>query len=220
MSRKTLYSWFNAWEQNSFVGLYNQPRRGRKPTFTPAQQVQIRDWTQQHPRQLKQVLQKVKEHWNIEVSTKTIKRVLKSMQMSWHRFRRGVPRQPDPQEYEDNKAQLEDLKRSETEGELELYYMDKSEFYLVSPIPYGWQFVGETIEIPSQRSKRLHVLGIMSRNNHLESYGQAINYHLGNAVTGVTGQGIYRFGLTTDELVGVIQNAQNLSMTNTCSSCV
>jgi transposase len=170
VSRKTLYNWFNAWEEKSLVGLYNQPGRGRKPTFTPEQQEQIRDWTQQHPRQLKQVLQKVKENWNIEVSTKTIKRVLKIMQMSWHRFRRRVSGQPNPQEYAGKQVQLEDLKRLDTEGELELYYMDESGFCLVPCVPYGWQFVGETLEIPSQRSKRLNVLGIMRRNNQLESY--------------------------------------------------
>ena len=48
--------------------------------------------------------------------------------------------------------------------------MDELGFCLVPPLPYGWQFVVETIEIPGQRNKRLHVLGIMSRNNHLESY--------------------------------------------------
>lgn len=36
VSRKTLYNWFDAWELRGLVGLYNQPGRGRKPTFNAA----------------------------------------------------------------------------------------------------------------------------------------------------------------------------------------
>lgn len=170
VSRKTLYNWFNAWEDRGLVGLYNQPGRGRKATFTLEQQQQIRLWVQQHPQQLKQVLQKVKAEWNISVSSKTIKRLLKALKMSWHRFRRGVARQPDAQEYVDKQAQLQELKRLDDAGEIELYYLDETGFCLIPCIPYGWQPVGETLEIASQRSNRLNVLGVMNRRNQLESY--------------------------------------------------
>ena len=81
VSRKTLYNWFSNWEATGVVGLYNRPGRGRKATLSPEQMEQIRVWTQQSPRQLKQVVQKVEEEWNISVSTKTIKRVLKAVSM-------------------------------------------------------------------------------------------------------------------------------------------
>jgi transposase len=170
VSRKTLYNWFNAWEDKGLVGLYNQPGRGRKATFTPDQQQQIRAWAQQHPQQLKQVLQKVQQQWGIRVSTKTLKRVLKAMQMSWHRLRRGVGGQPDAQEYAAKQVQLELLKHLDDTGEIDLYYLDETGFCLIPSVPYGWQSVGETIEIPSRRSERLNVLAVMNRGNHLESY--------------------------------------------------
>ncbi len=103
VSRKTLYNWFNNWERQGLVGLYNRPGGGRKGTFTPEQIGQIRAWTQQYPRQLKQVVQKVQQDWGISISTKTIKRVLKAVRMSWHRFRRVVSGQPNVQEYLQNK---------------------------------------------------------------------------------------------------------------------
>jgi hypothetical protein len=48
---------------------------------------------------------------------------------------------------------------------------------LVPSVPYGWQDVGEYLTIKSRRSSRLNVLGIMNRNNHLETYisSQSIN---------------------------------------------
>ena len=66
---KTLYNWFNRWESEGMVGLYNKPGRGSKRTFNSEQESKIRAWTKQEPRQLKQVVQKVKEEWEIGVST-------------------------------------------------------------------------------------------------------------------------------------------------------
>jgi transposase len=170
VSRKTLYNWFTAWETRSLAGLYDRPGRGRKPTFTPEQREQIGQWSQEHPQQLKQVLQKIKEAWDVEVSQKTVTRVLKGLQMSWHRLRRVVGGQPDAREYQEKQAQLEQLKQLDDAGEIDLYYLDETGFCLIPYIPYGWQPVGEYLEIPSQRSQRLNVLGLMQRNNRLEAY--------------------------------------------------
>jgi transposase len=170
VSRKTLYNWFNNWETQGVVGLYNRPGRGRKSTFSSEQVEQIRAWVQQQPRQLKQVVQKVQEEWAISISTKTIKRVLKAVRMSWHRFRRVVGGQPNALEYEQKQAQLETLKQLEDQGELDLYYLDEAGFCLIPCIPYGWQLIGQTVEIESQRSQRLNVLGLMTRSNQLHSY--------------------------------------------------
>jgi transposase len=170
VSRKTLYNWFNHWEAQGVLGLYDRPGRGRKNTFSSEQVEQIRLWVQQSPRQLKQIVQKVQEAWGITVSTKTIKRVLKAVRMSWHRLRRVVGGQPDATEYKQKQAELEQLKQLEEQGELDLYYLDEVGFCLIPCVPYGWQPIGETMEIESQRSQRLNVLGLMTRANHLHSY--------------------------------------------------
>lgn len=59
------------------------------------------------------------------------------------------------------------LKQQEDKGELTLYYLDESGFSTTPCVPYGWQPIGETRRIPCQRSKRLNVLGFMSRQNDL-----------------------------------------------------
>jgi transposase len=96
VSYKTIYNWFNRWESEGMVGLYNKPGRGCKPTFNSEQKERIREWVRQQPKQLKQVVQKIKEEWGITISTKTIKRILKTLSMSWHFFasrcrRRTIP---------------------------------------------------------------------------------------------------------------------------------
>ena len=106
VSYKTIYNWFNRWELEGIVGLYNKPGRGCKPTFNSQQKAKIREWAQQQPKQLKQVAQKIKEEWGITISTKTIKRILKTLSMSWHRMRRGLGGKPNTQEYQEKQAQL------------------------------------------------------------------------------------------------------------------
>ena len=48
-----------------------------------------------------------------------------------------------------------------------LYYFDESGFSTSPCVPYGWQRIGETRQIPCHRSKRMNVLGFISRRNEL-----------------------------------------------------
>jgi transposase len=59
------------------------------------------------------------------------------------------------------------LKRQEDKGEVMLYYFDESGFSTTPCVPYGWQRIGETRQIPCHRSKRMNVLGFISRRNEL-----------------------------------------------------
>ncbi len=177
VSYRTIYNWFYRWESEGILGVYNKPGRGRKSKFNSQEQAQIKEWTKQEPRKLKQVKQKIKDRWGVEVSIKTIQKVLKTLKMSWHRMRRAVGGEPNPQEYEEKKAQLEELQRLEDEGKINLYYLDETGFSLIPCVPYGWQDIGEYLPIPSGRSRTLNVLGIMNKSNHLETYvsSQTIN---------------------------------------------
>jgi transposase len=97
-------------------------------------------------------------------------KVIFQVRMSWHRLRRGVFGEPLASEYATKKTQLEQLKQLDELGIIELYYLDETGFCLTPCVPYGWQPIGEYRAIPSSRSPRLNVLGIMNRRNHLEAY--------------------------------------------------
>jgi transposase len=170
ISYKTVYNWISRWESEGMVGLYNKPGRGRKSTFNDEQKEQIATWVEEDPKHLKKVSQKIQETWNLNPSKKTISRVIKSMRMSWHRMRRGVGGKPPKQEYEDKKEQLKELKRLDELGKINLWYLDEAGFSLIPCVPYGWQKIGEYLQIPSRRSQQLNVLGIMNRSNQLETY--------------------------------------------------
>jgi transposase len=170
VSRKTIYNWLSAWENEQLLGLYNQPGRGRKPTFSPSEKEQIKEWALQEPKNLKRVLAKIKKQWGITVSKDTIKRILKFVGLTWRRLRRGLVGKPDPLEYEEKSQQLKDLKEHPARGEIDLRYLDETGFCLTPYIPYGWQDKGETITLNSRRSQRINVLGLMKKNRDLFSY--------------------------------------------------
>lgn len=116
VQQKTIYNWLNAWQERGCVGLYNRPGQGGKPKLNDVQKAQVKQWVEASPRQLKPVLKKIKETWDIEVSRDTLKRVLKALGMSWRRLRRLPAKRPPSAEYERKRSALQVLKRLDAEG--------------------------------------------------------------------------------------------------------
>ena len=83
--------------------------------------------------------------------------------MGWFRVRRKVGGEPIASFYQRKVEELEKLKKQEQTGEIDIFYLDESGFCLTPYIPYAWQEKKEKIEIKSQQSKRLNVLGLMSQ---------------------------------------------------------
>lgn len=170
VSRNTIYNWLNAWEASSFAGLYSRPGRGRTKKLSSSQEQQIKAWVKEHPKQLEKTQARILSAWGVSVSKKTIKRILKSFSMGWYRVRRGLGGSPMESVYRRKVQELEALKQLEAAGEIELRYVDESGFCLTPYVPYAWQETDQKITIKSQQSKRLNVLGFLTRDNQLQAY--------------------------------------------------
>lgn len=79
VSRPTITNWFDSWEEQGIVGLWNKAGQGRKPILTDSDQARIKASVQASPQQLKQVRLVLKEELQKEFSTKTLQRFLKSL---------------------------------------------------------------------------------------------------------------------------------------------
>jgi transposase len=170
VDRITIYHWLDAWDAKRFAGLYERRRKGRPPTFSEEQKLQIRQWARLFPKNLNQIRARIQSEFNLDASKQTIKRILKSFRFSWKRMRRRVPSAPDPVLYQERKAALETLREEDREGIIDLRYFDESGFCLVPYIPYAWQEAGETLAIESVHSQRLNVLGFMNKRHELDAY--------------------------------------------------
>src|SRR5712691_260681 len=99
------------------------------------------------------------------------------MAFSWRRVRKGVKGEPDPEEYQQKKEALCDLQQQASQGTIDLYYFDESGFCFTPYLPYAWQEKDETITLESVHSKRLNVLGFLSKNNERQAYSRVGSVH-------------------------------------------
>lgn len=170
VNRITIYSWFDDWDSRHFSSLYAKKGRGRPPKLNRDQKDKVREWSNQHPKNLNKIMNLIEQEFSIETSKSTVKRILKSFQLSWRRIRKQVRGKPDPEIYASRKKDLEILIEEAREGIIDLRYFDESGFCLIPYVPYAWQEKGEMIRVDSGHSKRLNVLGFMNKSNDLESY--------------------------------------------------
>jgi transposase len=155
VSRKTIYNWKNNWSKCKLVGLYNRVGRGRKEVFNDQQKQQIKKWVKQNPKNLKQVIEKIREEWGVVTSKDTVKRVVKCLGMKWRRLRKVVNGQPEEKTYEIKKQILGALQKLSKQGSIDLRYLDETGFCLTPYVPYAWQESKEQIGVESKQSKRI-----------------------------------------------------------------
>lgn len=77
---------------------------------------------------------------------------------------------PSPQLYDYKKEKLQELENLDSKGEIDLYYADESHVCTSGYVPYGWQFQDEDVFVPSEKTARLNIFGMITRNNKYEGF--------------------------------------------------
>ena len=80
-------------------------------------------------------------------------------------MRQSLKAKRDPVAFEREQAIQALLHHAVATRQWQVYYFDASGFTTTPCVPYGWQQLGETRELPTTPSKRLNVLGFMSLDN-------------------------------------------------------
>lgn len=62
---------------------------------------------------------------------------------------------------------LSELEKLSTRGLIDLYYGDESRVCLEPCVPYGWQFPGEDVFMPTSKGAGLNCFALLSRGNDL-----------------------------------------------------
>ena len=161
--RDTVGTTFDKWKRDGIAGLFDDPRSGRPSKLADDEADEAVKLLKEEPRSIKKALAATREKTGKEISEWTLKRIAKNAELRWKRMRRSVKGRRDQGEFERVQEEITALHEQEAAGEVGLYYFDESGFSLTPDVPYAWQAVGETIEIPSSRSKRLNVLGFCNK---------------------------------------------------------
>lgn len=72
---------------------------------------------------------------------------------------------PSPQLYAIKREKLQELESLSNQGFIDLYFGDESHVCTQGYVPYGWQFPGEDVFVPSLKSARLNIFGMITRSN-------------------------------------------------------
>lgn len=169
--RNSVSSWIDAWSKSGVEGLRDLPRSGGPPKLTKAEKEVAIKLIKEQPRSPKRVLAKLAEQTGKDISISSLKRIAKSAKMSWKRVRKSLKSKRDEKEFKKAKNEITELKEQQLAGKIDLFYFDESGFTLDPSVPYAWQLIGEHIEIPKAKSKRLNVLGFLNaKDNQLESF--------------------------------------------------
>ncbi len=168
---RSVSSWIDQWQTKGLVGFYDQPGAGRRPPLSLDAQHKVYQYLQNSPKDLKHVVYELEQETKKRVSTKTIKRLMKQNRYVWKRIRKAPAKSPDPHQYARSKVLMNQLQQREEAGTCDLWYFDGTGFCLTPCIPYAWQPIGHTIELPSSsHSQRVNVLGFLKRNNACVPY--------------------------------------------------
>jgi hypothetical protein len=122
------------------------------------------------PRSLKAVLSNLEVELGFTISIDTLKNICKQAGLVWKRVRKSLRTKRNQDEFDASTGELKLLIQQHKDNEIDLCYFDESGFTLEPCVPYAWQSVGKTIEIPSSKSKRLNVLGFVNRDCKFNSF--------------------------------------------------
>lgn len=164
VDRDTVSIWYNKWETLGIVGIFDLEHTGRPKTLTKEEEKMVLDKINQDPRSIKRVAEAIKKATGKSVSIKTIKRIAKAANLVWKRVRKSLKHKRDDAAFQVAKSEIAQLLEQQKAGKINVLFFDESGFTLEPVVPYAWQPVGETMRIPSSKSKRLNVLGFMNSN--------------------------------------------------------
>ena len=183
VDRDTVSSWIKKWEHQGTDSLHDKPRSGRPSKLTLEEQEVALGYLKENPRSLKQVVARLEQKTAKRMSISALKRLAKKARLRWKRVRKSLKSLRDPDAFAQCQRELEVLQNQEAKGEIDLYYFDESGFSLTPCVPYAWQEAHDVIEIPSQKSGQINVLGFMNRSNDLHPYMFEESVHTGVVIS-------------------------------------
>ncbi len=90
--------------------------------------------------------------------------------MSYTRVKKIPPKKPNKELYAKIVKKITTYRKLEEKANIDIFSFDESGFSTTSNIPYLWSEINNTTKVKTLTSKRINVLGFLSRNNKLKSY--------------------------------------------------
>ena len=162
--------WVRRYLEQGIDGLRNKPGQGAKPIMDSSDEEAVRHAIEKD----RLSVMKAKERWQQATGKEGVSRHVQGFFISlgarFGRIRKTTKGTPSPQLYDYKKEKLQELEQQYREGLIDLYFGDGSFTCTEGYVPYGWQFPGESITIPSDRGARLNIWGIIDYNSRYHGF--------------------------------------------------
>lgn len=156
---------FDGWEKEGVVGLLDDPKSGRPTKLTETERQRAIELVSETPQDPARAQAQLEKETGKKVHRRTFRRALRAVGLRWKRMRRSLKHKQDPQQVAQAREQLADFQQQEADGAIDLFYFDESGVDGRSAIPYGWQPVNQTLELPDRRGQRVNMLAFLNRAN-------------------------------------------------------
>jgi transposase len=170
VDRDTGSTWIKKWEKHGTKSLHDQPLSGSPTTWNTTAKELAKQSIKEAPRSLKHVAERLAQKTAKRLSLSSWKRLAKKARLRWKRVRKSLQSLRAPLAFAQCKRELEAWQQQEEQGKIALYYCDEGGFTLEPSLPYAWHEPGPVIELPAQKSGRLHVGGFMNRTNDVHRF--------------------------------------------------
>ncbi len=167
---QTVSRWLDDWEKEGLSGLYKCHSGGRSPIYDEQEVERAKQLISEEPRRISYTQAALEKETKKKASQSTITRIAKKCRLVYKRVRRSCKHKRNEAQFSEMKQALKSAQLAADNGLINLFYFDESGFSQQPCIPYAWQPIGEQLRIPSVKSKRINVLGFMSKNNDLFTY--------------------------------------------------
>jgi len=170
VERDSVSAWLDRWEGGGVEKLDDAPRSGRPPPLTDPEQPQAVQLARQEPRSPRQRLEPIESATGKKISRDPLKRLLKKGGLVWKRIRQSLRSQREAETFRAAPAALATLRAQAATGQGDLYYYAAAGFSLPPCVPYAWQPIGQTLEVPAAHGPRLNGLAFLGLHHQFHPF--------------------------------------------------
>lgn len=169
VDRDSVSGWIDRFESGGAEALKDADRPGGPQKLNEEEQAILKELLGQFPHWPSKVLVELEKRTGKHVGETTLRDYARRLHLKWKRFRRSMRKRRDERAFQLAREELAELL---DEPELDVVYFDEAGLSLKGVVPYGWQPVGERIEIPvtGAHGSTIQVLGLQLPDGSVDSY--------------------------------------------------
>lgn len=169
VDRDSVASWIDRFETGGVDALPDADRPGAPPALDEDEQEILRTLFAQYPHLPSKVLAELKQRTGKEISESTLRKYAHRLRLSWKRFRRSLRKRRDERLFQIAQEELAEMLE---EPDLDVVYFDETGFTLKGIVPYGWQPIGERLEVPvtGAHGSSVQALGFEHQDGKTNTY--------------------------------------------------